>query len=112
MNDTSIAVLTSAPIASRERISAGRVLWIVARGVASAVEWTFGLISLVLGLAILAALPVVQFASLGYLLESAGRVARTGRLRDGLIGVRLAARVGGVVAGSCVAMGPLWLVRS
>jgi hypothetical protein len=59
----------------------------VARGIASAVGWLFGVASLVLGLSILAALPLAQFLTLGYLLEASGRVARTGRFRDGLIGV-------------------------
>src|SRR5271168_1542880 len=76
----------------------GSIAWRVARGVGSATEWVFGLISLVLGLSMLAALPVIQVLSLGYFLESSARVARTGRLRDGLIGVRRAARVGCVFA--------------
>ena len=56
--------------------------------------------------------PLAQFLSLGYLLESSARVARTGRLRDGLIGVRRAARLGGLVAGVCGALVPAWLVGS
>ena len=75
-------------------------------------EGVFGLISLVLGLSILAALPVAQFLSLGYFLESSARVARSGRLRDGLIGVRPAARVGGLVTGSALSLLPFvagWL---
>ena len=79
---------------------------------ASAVEWLFGVVSLVLGLSMLAALPVVQFLSLGYFLESAARVARTGRLRDGFVGVRRAARVGGVAAGIWLSLVPAWLVGS
>ena len=67
--------------------------------VCTAFEWLFGLACLFVGLAVLAALPLLQFLSLGYLLEAGGRVARSGRLRDGFIGVRLAARLGGVVAG-------------
>src|SRR5262245_39482409 len=63
----------------------------------SGVEFVFGLVALVVGLAVLAAIPVLQFLSLGYLLEAGGRVARSGRLRDGWIGVRTAARLGGVV---------------
>ena len=55
---------------------------------------------------------MLQLLSLGYLLESSGRVARTGRLRDGLIGVRRAARVGGVVVGTWLALVPPWLVGS
>jgi hypothetical protein len=84
----------------------------VARGLASATEWLFGLVCLVVGLSTLAALPLLQFLSLGYFLESSARVARTGRLRDGIIGVRRAARVGGLVAGIWLAMVPAWLVGS
>ena len=84
----------------------------VARGVASAAEWVFGLISLVLGLSMLAALPVIQVLSLGYFLESSARVARTGRLRDGLIGVRPAARIGCLAAAIWLSLVPAWLVGS
>ena len=82
------------------------------RKLASAGEWAFGVVALVLGLAILAAVPIVQFLSLGYLLESCGRVARSGRLRDGLIGVRRAARVGGLILGAWLVMLPPRLVAS
>ena len=77
-----------------------------------AVEWVFGLVSLLLGLSMLAALPVIQFLSLGYFLESSARVARSGRLRDGLVGVRKAARVGGVTAGIWLSLVPAWLAGS
>src|SRR5262249_28393978 len=83
-----------------------------ARGVASAIEWVFGVLSLVLGLSMLAALPLLQFLSLGYSLESSARVARSGRLRDGFVGVRRAARVGGVTAGIWLSLVPAWLVGS
>jgi hypothetical protein len=78
--------------------------------VGSVLEWLFGAVVLMVGLAALAALPVLQFLSLGYLLEAGGRVARTGRLRDAFIGVRLAARLGGVIAGCWVLLLPLRLV--
>src|SRR5262249_42782520 len=71
-------------------------------------EWFLGVAVLAIGLAVLAALPILQFLSLGYLLEAGGRVARSGRIRDGFIGVRLAARLGGAVIVSWLA---LWLVR-
>jgi hypothetical protein len=80
--------------------------------IAGVFEYFFGMISLILGLAILAALPIFQFLSLGYMLEASGRVGRSGRLRDGLIGVRQAARVGGFVAGIWLVCLPSWLVRS
>jgi hypothetical protein len=69
----------------------------------SAFEWCFGMVTIVVGLAVLAAVPVLNFLSLGYLLRVSGNVAATGRLRDGFIGVRKAARAGGIIAGT-------WLV--
>jgi hypothetical protein len=80
--------------------------------ISSAIDWIFGLGSLLVALSILAALPIAQFLTLGYLLESSGRVARTGRLRDGLIGLRLAARIGRAVIGIWLSLVPAWLVSS
>jgi hypothetical protein len=98
------------PAPPMRRFSPAKIVLRGARGIMSAAEWMFGLVSLVLGLSMLAALPLVQFLSLGYLLESSARVARTGRIRDGLIGVRLAARVGGLAAGIWLSLVPAWLV--
>ena len=80
----------------------------VLRGIDRAWDWLFGAASLIVGLALLATLPVFQLLSLGYLLEVSGRVARTGRLRGAFIGVRKAARVGSLVAGAWLL---LWIPR-
>ena len=88
---------------------AARATW---RFLASTGEWLFGAVTLIVGLAVLAAVPVLGFLSLGYLLEAGGRVARSGRLRDGFPGVRRAARVGGLVAGTWLMLLPLRLVSS
>lgn len=85
---------------------------LVVGGVASACEWCFGFVCLLGFLAVLAAIPVLQFLTLGYMLEASGRVARTGRLRAGFIGVRIAARAGGVVLGVWLMYLPLQLVSS
>jgi hypothetical protein len=82
------------------------------RAVGSVLEWLFGVAVLMVTLAALAALPVLQFLSLGYLLEAGGRIARTGRLRDGFIGVCLAARLGGIVVGSWLMLLPSRFVAS
>ncbi|MCA9245868.1 MAG: hypothetical protein KDA42_02105 [Planctomycetales bacterium] len=71
-------------------------------------NWVFGLASVVFALAILATIPVAQLLSLGYLLEAGGRVARSGRLRDGLIGISKAARIGSVLLGAWLL---LWIPR-
>jgi hypothetical protein len=98
--------------ASRRAVLLGSLCRRFGRALGSGAEWLFGLASLVLALSILAALPLAQFLSLGYFLESSARVARTGRLRDGLIGVRRAARVGGLALGILLSLIPLWLVGS
>ncbi|MFO0851946.1 MAG: DUF4013 domain-containing protein, partial [Gemmataceae bacterium] len=76
------------------------------RAVGRGAEWLFGVAALLAALGALAAVPVLQFLSLGYMLEAAGRAARTGRVRDGLVGVRTAARLGVVVAGVWVLLLP------
>lgn len=80
--------------------------------IASACEWLFGALALVLGLAVLSATPVLQLLSFGYLLESGGRVARSGRFRDAFIGVRRAARLGSIIIGCTLVYLPLRLVAS
>jgi hypothetical protein len=72
----------------------------------------FGAASLVVALAVLATVPGAQFLSLGYLLEASGRVARSGQLADGLVGLRTAARLGRLALGICLLMLPLWLASS
>jgi len=84
----------------------------LAARVASGLGWLFGAASVVVGLAIVAAVPVAQLLGLGYLLEASARVARSGRVRDGWIGVRRAGRAGGIVAGCYLSLLPLRLVSS
>ncbi|MDX1946202.1 MAG: hypothetical protein SFU86_12455 [Pirellulaceae bacterium] len=71
-------------------------------------EWLFGLASVIGCLAVLAAIPLLNFISLGYLLEASGRVAKSGRLRDGFIDMPKFARIGSLVAGTWLF---LWLPR-
>lgn len=100
------------PPGRRRRFAPRALAVAAARWSISAAEWLFGLASLLIGLSVLAALPVAQLLSLGYLLESSARVARSGRLRDGFIGVRRAARIGGAAAGIFLACVPFRMARS
>ncbi len=84
----------------------------ILRGLVSAVHWLFGLLSLLVGLAVVAAIPIVQFASLGYFLEASRRVAISGRFADGFPGVRRAATIGGLVLGVWLVQLPLQLVSN
>jgi hypothetical protein len=71
-----------------------------------------GLATIVAGLAVLATFPLAQFVSLGYLLECSGRVARSGRPRDGFVGLHKAAGLGIFVAGAWVLLLPVRFVSS
>ena len=70
----------------------------------------FGIPAVVLLLSALAAVPVVNFAALGYLLEAEGRVARSGRLRHGFPLLVWAPRLGTIVLGFAIWLFPLWLL--
>lgn len=78
--------------------------------VSSAMEWIFGMATIIVGLAIAAVIPIVNFISLGYLLEVSGRVARTGRFTEGFIGARPAAKLGSVVIGTWICFLPVRII--
>jgi hypothetical protein len=80
------------------------------RAGSSAARWLFGLASVLVALSFLAAIPIVQFLSLGYLLEASGRIARRGQLRAGFVGFHHAARVGSIVLGTWLLLWPLRLL--
>lgn len=73
--------------------------------------WTFlcGAVGLVLGLSVIAAIPVLQLATLGWFLEAEGRIGRTGSARGALPGVDTAARLGAALLGLLLVSLP-WLV--
>lgn len=77
---------------------------------ASALNWLFGLAALIALLAVCSVIPVLNFLSLGYLLHVSGTIARTGRFRDGFIGVRKAAVLGSIAAGTWLVLWPARLV--
>ncbi|MBB5035322.1 DUF4013 domain-containing protein [Prosthecobacter vanneervenii] len=76
----------------------------------SALEWVFGFVALLVLVAACSVVPVLNFLSLGYLLHVSGTVARKGRFRDGFIGVRKAAVLGSIAAGTWIVVWPARLV--
>lgn len=80
------------------------------KGAATALDWVFGFAALTALLAACSVIPVVNFLSLGYLLHVSGTIARTGRLRDGFIGVRKASVIGTVAAGTWLVVWPARIV--
>lgn len=83
-----------------------RLPWPI-RIAASSALYTWGAVSLIIGLAILATLPGLNLLSLGYLLEVSGRIARTRRFAAGFIGLRTAAVIGTVVFAGWLARWPI-----
>ena len=65
--------------------------WLVSR--------LFGLASLILTLSVIAAIPLLNFFALGYLLEAEGRVARSGKWRDAFPLLSIAPRIGSIALG-------------
>jgi hypothetical protein len=63
------------------------------------VRAAFGIASLIFMLAVIAAIPIVNFLALGYLLEVEARVARTGRFRDAFLLLDVAPRIGSIALG-------------
>ena len=73
---------------------------------AGIIHWLFGVASVIMGLALLATIPLVQLLTLGYFLEVSRRVATSGRWRDGCVGIDKAARVGSIVLGTWLLLWP------
>lgn len=74
------------------------------------IELLFGLVSLVVMLAVLAAIPLLNFLAFGYLLEAEGRVVRTGKLRYGFPLLPLAPKLGSMALGIWLWMWPIrWI---
>ena len=74
------------------------------------IRLVFGLASLFLMLAVLAAIPLLNFLALGYLLEAEGRVARTGKLRYCFPLLPLAPRLGSIALGVWLWLWPIRLI--
>lgn len=79
-----------------------------------AIRWlagvTYGIVSLIFFLSVLAAIPIVNCLTLGYLLEVEGRLGRTGRLRYAFPLIDLASRAATVVIGFTAFLFPLSLL--
>lgn len=84
-----------------------RFLW----GVLSVPYRLFQFAALLLLLAICSTLPILQLASLGYMLEAGKRIAQHGNLLYGLPGLAKAGRIGTFLLGASITFLPVWLVR-
>lgn len=80
------------------------------RALSSRLNWCFGFVALFALLAVCSVIPLLNFHSLGYLLHVSGTIARTGRIRDGFIGVRKAAVLGSIAAGTWLVVWPARLM--
>lgn len=80
------------------------------RRLAGGIENVFGFATIIVSLAVLSAIPILNFLSLGYLLQVSGNVARSGKIRNGFAGVKEAARAGSVILGAWLILWPVRIV--
>lgn len=80
--------------------------------ITSSAEWMLGVATLIVLLAIVSAIPVVQILTLGYLLECARRVTRTGKYWSGVVGAKKAARIGSLAVGTWLCLLPVQYLSS
>ena len=71
------------------------------------IENGLGIASIIFCTAIAANIPIAQFLSFGYLLEVSGRLARGGTIKDSLVGVSKAFRIGVVLLGTWLLLIPV-----
>ena len=87
-------------------------VWHPLRAIAWLARMAFGIVSLIFLLSVVAAIPLVNFLALGYLLEVEGRIARTGKLRYAFPLLDLAPRIGSIALGIWVCVVPIRLLAS
>jgi hypothetical protein len=73
-------------------------------------RWIWNMLSIVMVLSIAATIPVVQFASLGYMLECSARLARGERLKNCFPGVALAGQIFRCALAMLLTWLPIWLI--
>lgn len=71
-------------------------------------QFSFGLISVLVMLAVSATIPVLNLLALGYLLDAQSQIARTGRWWRGMPQLPAAARLGTIILGCGLALLPVW----
>jgi len=76
-----------------------------------AFDFVIGAATMISVLAVISGVPVLNLLSLGYLLEASGRVARSGRFRDGWVGLAGFTRLGKVLLAGWIALIPARLIH-
>lgn len=85
-------------------------LRIIARSIRAAVRLAWNTFSLVMVLSVAATIPVLQFASLGYMLECSARVASGAPIRQCFPGIALAGHIVRISLWVLVTWLPIWLL--
>jgi hypothetical protein len=86
------------------------IIALIFRSIHALARWIWNTLSIVMVLSIAATIPVVQFASLGYMLECSARVARGDRLKDCFPGVALAGHMFRCALAMLLTWLPIWLI--
>ena len=115
--DTVCEVAQIAKINPAQLVATPKRSWIASffRGLGSLIWYSpwrlFQFASLLVLLAVTSTIPVLQLASLGYMLEAGGRIAQSGRWREGLPGLGMAGRIGSFLLGATLTFLPVWFIK-
>ncbi len=82
------------------------------RFIAKAFDGLFGILALILALAVISAVPILNLLSLGYLLEASRRVAVSGKIRSGFVGIGKATVLGKIILCTWLWSIPIRLVHT
>jgi hypothetical protein len=83
-----------------------RIMFGMYAAIASFLHGAFGVASIIAALSVLASIPILNLLSLGYLLEVSGRVGKTGKISEALVGIHKASRVGSIIVCAWIVMLP------
>lgn len=117
---TTPSLATTPPLASTEAITQSRTdankpqSWLFRwlRFTARSIEFSYGLVSMIVLLAVVTGFPLLQVLVLGYLLEASARIAKSGTIRQCLPGWRRAARLGSLAIGTAMCLTPIIYLSS
>ena len=73
-------------------------------------ENAFGFATIIVTLAVLSAIPILNFLSLGYLLQVSANVAQRGKISAAFVGVKKAAIAGSLIIGTWLVVWPVRIV--
>jgi hypothetical protein len=87
-----------------------RVFTTIKRFLHESFEWLLGGLTMLILLSLIAVIPFLNFISLGYLIQMGANISQSGRLADGLVGIKKSAIIGKMAFGTWMCFWPIKFV--